>query len=90
MIPSHHAETRVSPATGVEEVHTVYSYEKIGKLEPDEVTVVMALKGSGGGLFTDEVVSASGLDAGTVMSTLTVLEVYGVVSQKNDGRYVLV
>ena len=86
----HFTESRVSPDTGVEEVHDGYSYEKIGKLEPDEVTVVTALKGAGGGLFIDEVVSASGLDAGTVMSTLTVLEVYGVVSQKNDGRYVLV
>lgn len=89
-IPAHPTETRVSQATGVEEVHDVYSYEKIGKLEPEEVAVVTALRDAGGGMHIDEVVNSCGLDAGTVMSTLTVLEVYGVVSQKNDGRYVLV
>ena len=90
LIPLLPTETRPSSETGVEEKHNVYSFENIGKLEPEEVTVITALKNAGGGLYIDEVVAASGLDAGLVMSTLTVLEVYGVVSQKNDGRYLLV
>ena len=83
-------ESATDPVTGVDEKHDAVSFRNIGKLEPDEVTVIKTLKGAGGGMYIDEVVALCGLDAGIVMSTLTVLEVYGIVSQKNDGRYVLV
>ncbi len=83
-------EITADPVTGVDEKHDAVTFKNIGKLEPDEVTVIKALKGSGGGMYIDEVVALCDLDAGIVMSTLTVLEVYGIVSQKNDGRYVLV
>lgn len=83
-------EITADPVTGVDEKHDAVTFKNIGKLEPDEVTVIKALKGSGGGMYIDEVVALCDLDAGLVMSTLTVLEVYGIVSQKNDGRYVLV
>lgn len=88
--PAFAGPGRADPVTGVEEKHDAYTFTDIGRLEPDEITVVKSLKSAGSGMYIDEVVASSGLDAGTVMSTLTVLEVYGIVSQKNDGRYVLV
>jgi predicted Rossmann fold nucleotide-binding protein DprA/Smf involved in DNA uptake len=63
--------------------------KEIGKLEPSEQAIVDALVKSKA-LIPDEIVASTGLDAGDVMSSLTVLELYGVVSEDASGKYSLV
>lgn len=64
--------------------------KSIGKLEPCEEAIVTVLEKSSGPLSPDEIVMATGLDAGDMMSALTVLELYGITAADEFGRYRLV
>ncbi len=60
----------------------------IGALEPAEQAIIEALEDSGG-LIPDAIIAKTGLDAGDVMSSLTVLELYGVIAEDAGGKYKL-
>lgn len=60
----------------------------IGELEPCEKAIIDALTGVDG-LYPDAVVAKTGLDAGEVMSSLTVLELYGIIAEDQRGKYIL-
>lgn len=62
---------------------------EIGDLEPSEKAIIDALTGEEG-LHPDMVISRTGLDAGEVMSSLTVLELYGIIAEDKSGKYFLV
>ena len=62
---------------------------EIGDLEPSEKAIIDALTGEEG-LHPDTVISRTGLDAGEVMSSLTVLELYGIIAEDKSGKYFLV